>query len=67
MGTGHTWYIGASPVPAHSRLIDFLPSKGYCDFMLKLMCLNPTLAPSSRPYSHCETAPPSYRLMQSSN
>ena len=67
MGTGHTWYIGASPVPAHNRLIDFLPSNGYCDFMLKLMCLNPTLAPSSRPYSHCETAPPSYLLMQSSN
>ena len=54
-------------MPAHTRLMDFLPSNGYCDFMLKLMCLNPTLAPSSRPYSHCETAPPSYLLMQSSN
>mmetsp|Transcript_3421 Transcript_3421/g.7667 ORF Transcript_3421/g.7667 Transcript_3421/m.7667 type:complete len:218 (+) Transcript_3421:270-923(+) len=63
----NAWYMGASPVPAHSRVIDFLPSNGYGALMLKLMCLKPTLAPSSRPYNHCETAPPSYRLTHSSN
>ena len=52
-------------MPAHSRLIDFLPSKGYCDFMLKLMCLKLTSAPTSRLQRYCDTAPPSYRFTRS--
>mmetsp|Transcript_41571 Transcript_41571/g.88715 ORF Transcript_41571/g.88715 Transcript_41571/m.88715 type:complete len:223 (+) Transcript_41571:558-1226(+) len=61
------WYIGVMPVPAQIMVMVFLPSNGYCDLMLNLMCLKPTLAPSSSSCNHCETAPPSYRLTSSSN